>query len=205
MDTSARAHQGEWPAIAAAPQLALAELDHDPELLARARRGDGAAFARLVAPHLDRAFRLAARLTGNRALAEDAVQEALVIVHRDLERFAAGTSLRAFLCGTTLRAASTLMRSARRRTVREQVAAAPNGFVGPEAAAQARELQETLDRALQALPERRREAVLLRLDADLSHADIAVILGTTEAAARQLVYEAQKALRAALSGQGEAP
>ena len=205
MDTSARAPQGDWPADARAPQLALAELDHDLELLARARRGDGPAFARLLAPHLDRAFRLAARLTRDRALAEDAVQEALVIVHRDLQSFRAGSSLRAFLCGTTMRAASTLMRSARRRTAREQVAAVPSGFLGPEAAVQALELQEALDQALAALPERRRQAVLLRLDADLSHADIGAVLGTTQAAARQLVYEAQKALRLALSGREEAP
>ena len=68
-----------------------------------------------------------------------------------------------------------------------------------------RDAIDRLLKALAALPERRRQAVLLRLDADLSHADIGAVLGTTQAAARQLVYEAQKALRLALSGREEAP
>ena len=132
------------------------------------------------------------------------MQEALVILHRDLKSFRSGTSVRAFLCGTTLRVASTLLRSARRRSARELVTAPPHAFADPEAAAQARELEAALADALASLPDRRREAVLLRLDADLSHAEIATVLGTTEAAARQLVYEAQKALRAALASRLEA-
>jgi len=186
------------------PPQAASQLDHDPRALERAVAGDGKAFAELMAPHLDRAFRLATRVTRDRALAEDAVQEAMVIVHRDLRSFRPGTSVRAFLCGTTLRVASTLARSARRRTARELVTAQPHAFADPESATQARELEAALAEALAALPDRRREAVLLRLDADLSHAEIAAIIGTTEAAVRQLVYEGQKTLRTALASRLEA-
>ena len=169
--------------------------------VAAALSGDGRAFAALVAPHLDRAFRVAARATGSATLAEDVVQEALVVLHRDLHRYQPGTSLRAFLLGITLRAAVTQRRSERRRTARELATHLDDPFVSPQQAVEAHELAERLQVALDALPARRREAALLRFDGGLDHADIAAALGTTEQAARQLVYEATKALRAALGPQ----
>lgn len=175
-----------------------AALGEEVRLVEAARRGDGRAFASLVAPHLERAFRVAARATGSPALAEDVVQEALVVLHRDLHRYQPGTSLRAFLLGITLRAAVTWRRSERRRTARELATHLDDPFASPDQAVEARELAAQLQVALDALPERRRQAALLRFDGGLDHADIAAALGTTEQAARQLVYEATKALRAAL-------
>jgi RNA polymerase sigma-70 factor (ECF subfamily) len=177
----------------------LPDLATERWLVANARNGDGRAYAKLVAPHLDVCFRVACRVARNRTLAEDAVQEALVIVHRDLHRYQPGTSLKALLCATTLRVAMTLVRSEVRRGRREDASDTPVGFASPELAAASRELGDRIQRALDTLPERRREAALLHFDGGLSHADIATALDTTEGAARQLVYEAAKALRAALA------
>jgi RNA polymerase sigma factor (sigma-70 family) len=57
------------------------------ELIARARRGDGAAFGALVAGDLAAMVRLAAAVSGNPADAEDIVQEALTKVLQSLRRF----------------------------------------------------------------------------------------------------------------------
>ena len=48
-----------------------------------------------------------------------------------------------------------------------------------------------------ALPERRRAAIVMRELSDLSYADIGAALATSEAAARQIVYEAREAMREA--------
>src|SRR5436189_4927327 len=46
----------------------------ESELVLCARKGDGQAFSELVAPYLGLMYRIAARASGNAALAEDAVQ-----------------------------------------------------------------------------------------------------------------------------------
>lgn len=181
-------------------------LPHDPEvdsghesrLVAAALRGDGRAYAQLVEPHLARAFRVAARQTRDRGMAEDVVQDALVVLHRELAKYRPGTSLKALIFAIVVRAALTQRRSSWRRSLRELVSDGPQAWQPPDRQVEDRELADRVDRALQTLPERRRQAILLRFDADLSHAEVAAALETSEAAARQLVYEATKALRAAL-------
>jgi RNA polymerase sigma-70 factor (ECF subfamily) len=97
-----------------------------------------------------------------------------------------------------LRTAQTRQRGEWRRTRRQDASDAPETLADPEQQLHARELADRLETALALLPERRRQAALLRWDAGLSHAEIATALGTTDAAARQLVFEATKALRALL-------
>ncbi len=58
-----------------------------PELIARARRGDGVAFGALVEGDLAAMVRLAAVVSGNPADAEDIVQESLTKVLQSLRRF----------------------------------------------------------------------------------------------------------------------
>src|SRR5882672_8746270 len=84
-----------------------AENTKEADLVARALRGDGQAFASLVGPHLDLLHRIAARATGSPAIAEDAVQEALEIVHTQLARYQPGTSFKAFVASVAVRRART--------------------------------------------------------------------------------------------------
>lgn len=179
----------------------------DPQLEAalvkRALNGDGRAFADLVSPHLDRCFRLAMRTVGDRSVAEEAVQEALTLAHRDLARYQVGTSLRGWLCALSMRCAATLGRSERRRNVRELGSSQPDSPAGPEAALHARDLAHRLDLALAGLTEKRREAALLRYDGGLQHSEIAALMGISDAAVRQLVSEATKVLRVALGDGGK--
>ena len=108
----------------------------DPEaaLLKQALRGDGRAFATLVRPHLSMLYRVAAREARNEALAEDAVQEALVIVHERLDRYRPNTSFKAWIAAIVVNRARTLARGERRRAAREESAHAPQPLPGPSAA-----------------------------------------------------------------------
>ncbi len=181
------------------PSEIAVDVDQERRLLQRAQRGDGRAFAELVEPHLDRCYRLAVRTCGDRSLGEEAVQEALALAHRDLGRYAPGTSLRGWLCALAMRSAATLARSERRRNVRELASAAPEGPQSAEAVLQARELSRKIDEALAQMSEKRREAALLRFDGGLASREIADAMGISDAAVRQLLSEATKALRGALS------
>jgi RNA polymerase sigma-70 factor (ECF subfamily) len=163
-------------------------------LVARAIAGDGQAFATLVAPHLDVLYRIAARAAGNAALAEDAVQEALEIVHRRLPRYEVGTSFKAFVAAIAVKRARTLLRAELRRSRRE---ASAEGGASPATPAEffaAEEAAHRIRTALSALPPKRQQIVLLRLDAGLGYAEIAAAAGTTEGSARVLVHHALREL-----------
>jgi RNA polymerase sigma factor (sigma-70 family) len=84
-------------------------------LLAAAQRGGEDAFAAVVRPHLEVAFRLAYVITGSAADAEDAVQDALVKAWRALGRFRAGEPVRPWLLRIVANEARNRRRSSGRR------------------------------------------------------------------------------------------
>ena len=164
-------------------------------LVARALEGDGKAFSSLVKPHLGVLYRIALRACGDPSIAEDAVQEALTIAAQRLHKLHEGSSIRAFLAGIASRQAHTLLRSQRRRWAREERAPALHSPETPEEVASAAELAQRIRGALERLPRKRREAVLLRLDGKLTDVEIAQALGSSEASVRVLVHMGLKALR----------
>lgn len=188
------------PSAVVAPVEAMDLAVHrERRLVEAARSGDGKAFGALVGPHLGVVYRLAARACGDETLAEDAVQEALDIAFRQLDRYEPGTSIRAFLAAIAVTRAKTLARGERRRRVREEVSAGPEGAATPADLVSAQDLQRRVMEAMDSLPEKRRQAALLRLDGGLSHAEIAQALGSTERSVRVLVHMALKELRARLA------
>lgn len=174
----------------------------ETELITRALDGDGAAFATLVRPHLGLMFRLAMRSCRNEAIAEDAVQESLTIAFRELSRYTPGTSLKAFLVAIAIKRAHTIFRGERRRKVREDASARPERAASPLELLSAARTAELVREALSQMPEKRREAAMLRLDGNLSYAEIAESIGSTEGSARVLVHLALKELKAKLAELG---
>ncbi len=172
-------------------------LEH--ELWSRAVDGDGKAFASLVEEHLPVLYRIAQRACGDRALAEDAVQEALSLAYERLDRYQPGTSLRAFLAAFAVKKAQTLLRSERRRRLREESSDAPEHLPGPADLLRARHAADRVRDALANMPKKRRAVAMLRLDGNMSYAEIANAIGTTEGSARVLVHLAMKELREELS------
>ena len=176
----------------------------EAELVNRALEGDGRAFADLVKPHLAVLYRIAARACGDSALAEDAVQETLTRAYQELRRYQPGTSLRAFLAAIAVRRAKTLLRSEKRRKVREEAAEPPAADPTPAEILNAERAAERVRAVLEAMPKKRRSAAMLRLDAGLSYAEIAEALSTSEGSARVLVHLALKELKERLGDMLEA-
>lgn len=178
-------------------QKAAVSIEH--ELVARALDGDGRAFQTLVEPHIQMLYRIAARACGNQALAEDAVQEALALAYQKLERYQPGTSLKSFLAAIAVRKAQTLLRTERRRRVREDAADPPERIAGPGEMIDAARTAHRVREVLASLPKKRRAVALLRLDAGMSYSEIAEAIGTTEGSARVLVHLALKELKEKLA------
>lgn len=85
------------------------------ELVERARRGDGDAFAALVQPHLGDMIRLARLIGGSANDAEDIVQESLTRVLRSLRSFDADRPFRPWLATVVANQARNVHRSGVRR------------------------------------------------------------------------------------------
>ena len=89
--------------------------------------------------------------------------------------------------------AISLMR--RRRPVGELVATVPDHAHGPAEAVAVREEVRALLHAIGELPDRSRDALLLREVGGMRHAEVAEVLGTSPGTARQAVFEARVALQ----------
>jgi RNA polymerase sigma factor (sigma-70 family) len=136
-------------------------------------RDDNARFASVVMPHIDAAYSLAHWLTGNRADAEDVVQDASLRAFRAIRGFAGG-SARAWVLCIVRNTAYSWLRKNRRATVvtveeLEEVEAAhakrgDRDDETPEAALIAKIDAEHLRAAIAALPTPFRETLVLRVE-----------------------------------------
>lgn len=153
-------------------------------------RGDR--LAELYERHAPSAGRLAFLLTGDRAQAEDLVQEAFVRMVGRFHHVRVPDAFDAYLRRTIVNLhVSQLRRRRLERAFLERERHAPDRTnTMPDVDA-----REVLWRALLELPPRQRAAVVLRYYEDLSERATAEILGCSEAAVKSLVARAMDSLR----------
>ena len=154
-------------------------------------------FDQLIAQTSADLYRLAVRLTGDRAEADDLVQTTYA---RAFEALNAGTfrgesRLTTWLYSILTHAAFDARRTGRRREAIAQ-AAARTEAEGPRADASVR-LRELKD-ALQELPDDQRAALALKELHGLKAREVAEVLGRSEGAVEQLLVRARAALKARL-------
>lgn len=138
------------------------------------------------------ALRLAYFLTGNRELAEDLVQEAFVRVAGRFRHLRVPDAFDAYLRRTIVNLSTSQLR--RKKLERAYVArhGAQSAIASEPDDPAAR---DQLWRALQALPERQRAAIVLRFYEDLSEQQSAQILRCSPGALNQLVARGVASLR----------
>lgn len=191
----------------------------DEELAARAAAGDAAAFETLVSRHEGRVYRLAYRLTGSDADAQDVLQDAFLAAYRGLASFRGTARFSTWLYRIATNAALMHRRARRRRPTESLEEFLPrfdeNGQHAPEAAelGAASRIDDLLDgkllaekvrAALERLPDLYREAFVLRDLEELDTGEVADLLGVDAATVRQRVHRARLMLRGYLSHLGEA-
>jgi RNA polymerase sigma-70 factor (TIGR02957 family) len=144
------------------------------------------------------AFAIAYRMLGSVAEAEDIVQEALLRLHRVLEQGERLSSPRAYLATVTIRLALDELRSARARREHYVGEWLPEPIVtnpSEDPAAWA-EMADSLSLAflvvLESLSPDQRAVLLLRDVFDYGYDEIAALIGTSEANARQLAARARR-------------
>jgi RNA polymerase sigma-70 factor (ECF subfamily) len=179
----------------------------EAELLDAARSGDREAFDELVRRTFVDTFTLARRLTGNEEDARDVVQEAYLRAWKGLGKFRGDAQFSTWLYRITANAASTHVHK-RRRQRAEPFA---EGYDPPDdraerQIAESAESAEALDRisaALDELPSKLRNVVVLKDVYGLSHEAIADELSISVAAAKVRLHRARRKLRDVLYEEGE--
>jgi RNA polymerase sigma-70 factor, ECF subfamily len=167
----------------------------DRLLAVRACEGDDDAFAVLVRRHTSPLLALAHHLLGNRADAEDAVQDAFLAAWRQLPEFRHGASFGTWMYRiVTNRCLSTLRRRPRALPLdtRPEPAARDPGSAETDAATAA------LVQALRKLNPEQRVCWVLRELHGLHYEEIAHVTGASEQTVRGRLFRARRALMEAM-------
>ena len=156
----------------------------------------------IVRTHADRVYRLAYRLSGNRADAEDLTQETFVRVFRSLADYTPGT-FEGWLHRITTNLFLDLVR--RRQKIRFDALAddaserLASSEPGPERAYEQNNLDPEVQRALDTLPADFRAAVVLCDLEGLTYEEIALTLGVKVGTVRSRIHRGRVLLREALA------
>jgi RNA polymerase sigma-70 factor, ECF subfamily len=181
----------------------------DAALLEATAAGDDAAFAVLVRRYIRAATLLAAQFLMNRHDAEDVMQDAFVVVHRNARKFDSTRSFAPWFFAIVRRLASNRRaRQARRARLLQlwgRVTQGPSGRPQAEAALNAGLDAATARRAVDALPPMQRSCFDLVEVRGFTTEEVAQMHGLSESTVRQHVFRARTTLRARLDGTSAGP
>ena len=167
-----------------------------------AQQGDEAAFASLYDAHAGRVYALCLRLSADRALAEELVQDVFVRLWQRLATFrgesAFGTWLHRLALNTVLESG----RKGGRRRLRVQIAADFAGIdVSRDAPTAAVDIHQQIDleSAVATLPAGARAVWVLHDVEGFGHAEIGTLLGIAEGTSKAHLFRARRLLRQRLT------
>lgn len=189
------------------------EIAGTADLLTRARAGETGAFCRLAAEHEGRLLQQACGLARDPGAAEDLAAETLVEAWRSLGRYDGSCRFSTWLFSILLHRHQKALRRARSRPI--PLAALPSAEAnerrqaqenlpasGPSPAEEAmrQEAADKLREAVQALPRKHQQVVLLRFFEDASLPEIAAVLGCSVGTVKSRLHYALENLRQAQAG-----
>ena len=169
----------------------------DQELLwlEQARRGDQAAFSRLVEAYQRPVYNLCYRMLGNAPEAEDAAQETFVRMYTKLHTYQPDRKLSSWVLSIASHYCIDRLRRRRGQWLsldEEPVAATlPSQNRGPEELALRAESRDEVQRLVDMLPAAYRVPLILRYWHDLSYAEIAEVMGLTVQAVKSRLHRAR--------------
>jgi RNA polymerase sigma-70 factor (ECF subfamily) len=186
---------------------ALDEAQDDPEaaLLVRYAQGDAAAARLLTVQLTPRAFGHALRVLGDRTEAEDVTQEALMRLWKIAPDWRTGEAkVSTWLYRVVANLCTDRLRKRRGSVPLEDIAEPADPAESAEAKLQRGARLDALQTALDTLPDRQRQSVVLRHIEGLANPEIAAILDVGVEAVESLTARGKRALAALLGGQRDA-
>jgi RNA polymerase sigma-70 factor (ECF subfamily) len=192
----------------------MGDREVDQQLVERAQRGDKSAFELLVAKYQRKLVRLLSRFIRDPTEVEDVAQEAFIKAYRALPSFRGDSAFYTWLYRIGINTAKNYLVAMGRRapTVSEIESADSEGseesgqvpdYNTPENELMSRQIAETVNRAVEDLPEELRTAITLRELEGLSYEDIAGIMNCPIGTVRSRIFRAREAIAEKLRPQLE--
>jgi RNA polymerase sigma-70 factor, ECF subfamily len=172
-------------------------------LVQRTLGGDTAAFEELIVRYERRVFTLAMKLLGSSDDAQDAAQEVFLRVFKYIHRFDAQRPIEPWLVRVTVNVCRNIGRIRQRRWNTFPVTVEPDLAVAhpsrdPHAGLAEEQQRQMLWKALNALPQKERLAVILRDIDGLKTSEVAQLLGSSETTVRSQVSRARVRMKEAI-------
>ena len=178
---------------------AMTERPDELALVERFRRGDDAAFDRIVTQHAAEIAALANRLLAWPQDVDDVVQEVFISALQGLEKFRGQCQLRTWLFTITVNKCRSYRRRASRNGKLMDTEPQIETHANAETKAMTAEAFAQVQRAVQALPTKYREVVVLRYLEGLETAEICELLGIKANTMQVRLNRARKQLRESLT------
>lgn len=174
----------------------------DDALLARYAKGDAEAATELAARHGGRIIALAWRMLNDHAEAEDVAQDAMLRLWRMAPRWESGRAqVSTWLYRVTANLCTDRLRKRQRGGVGlDAVAEPPDPTPSVDERMQQQARETALQSALETLPDRQRQAVILRHIEGWANPEIAGVMDISVEAVESLTARGKRALAAALAG-----
>ncbi len=183
----------------------MSERDIDQQLVERAQRGDKRAFELLVEKYQRKLARLVSRLVRDPGEAEDVTQEAFIKAYRALPSFRGDSAFYTWLYRIGINTAKNYLVAMGRRapTSTEVEAEEAEGYESgellrdintPESLLLSKEIGNTVNAAIEALPEELRSAIQLRELEGMSYEEIAKLMECPIGTVRSRIFRAREAI-----------
>lgn len=173
-------------------------------LVARVQKGDKRAFDLLVGKYQHKILGLVSRYIKDRSEIEDVTQEAFIKAYRALPRFRGDSAFYTWLYRIAINTAKNYLVAQSRRPPGNDIDVADAEYLSngselqdietPESSLFRDELEQTVDRAIRALPEDLKTAVTLREYDGLSYEEIADIMACPVGTVRSRIFRAREAI-----------
>jgi RNA polymerase sigma-70 factor, ECF subfamily len=187
---------------------ASAALDFDAELMLRVKEGDGASFGVLLDKHRSSVVHFLFRMVQNHAVAEELAQEVFLRVYRSRATYEPTAKFTTWLFRIATHLALNSLRDGKHDRSQERL----DDDSGDVPARQVSDSRPTVEqsmvyqarleeirRAIAALPEKQRAAVLMHKYQEMEYSQIAKVLNCSESAIKSLLFRAYETLRARLA------
>jgi RNA polymerase sigma-70 factor (ECF subfamily) len=183
-------------------------LDPDAELMLRVRDGDGVSFGVLLDKHRLPVVHFLYRMIQNQAVAEELAQEVFLRVYRSRATYEPTAKFTTWLFRIATHLALNSLRDGKHERLQERLDDTSSDLPARQVAdsrpsvEQSMVYQARLDevrRAVAALPEKQRAAVLMHKYREMEYSQIAKVLDCSESAVKSLLFRAYETLRARLA------
>jgi RNA polymerase sigma-70 factor (ECF subfamily) len=182
----------------------------DKELVKRVQKGDKGAFDLLVLKYEHKIVNLVMRYVRDSEQALDITQEAFIKAYRALPRFRGDSAFYTWLYRIAVNTAKNYLAAQRRRPMDIELDLQDAEQYGlhaklketdtPEGVALSQELRDTLERAIQALPDDLRTAIILRELDGMSYEEIAPTMDCPVGTVRSRIFRARDAIAKRVGG-----